>query len=62
MCRQILERCKVNRVVEVSDNVNYNFLNSRSLDGDEFVRCIQEVFLKYYLYNSTRGRTILDLA
>eukprot|EP00061_Rhincodon_typus_P010747 g35270.t1 len=65
ICNQILERCEKSRVVVVGD---FNFplidgdsLRARGSDGEQFVRCVQEGFLRQYVDNPTREETILDL-
>ena len=63
--KQILERCDNNRVVVMGDfnfpNIDWNIPRVRGLDGEEFVRCVQEGFLTQYVDKPTRGEAVLDL-
>ncbi|XP_062901339.1 uncharacterized protein LOC134345105 [Mobula hypostoma] len=63
--RQILERCKNNRVVIMGDfnfpNIDWHLISSKGLDGAEFVKCVQDGFLSQYVDRPTRGNAILDL-
>ena len=65
ICRQILARCKSNRVVVVGDfnlpYINWYSLSAWGVDGAEFVRSTQEGFLKQYVDSPTREGAILDL-
>ena len=65
ICRQILARCKSNRVVVVGDfnfpYIDWDSLSARGVDGAEFVRSVQEGFLKQYVDSPTREGAILDL-
>ena len=63
--KQILERCNNNRVGVMGDfnfpNIDWNLPKARGLDGEEFVRCVQEGFLTQYVDKPTRGEAVLDL-
>jgi len=63
--RQILDKCRSNRVVVMGDfnfpSIDWNHLSAYSLDGADFVRCVQEGFLTQYVDKPTRGEAILDL-
>ena len=63
--KQILERCSNNRVVVMGDfnfpNIDWNIPRVRGLDGEEFVRCVQEGFLTQHVDKPTRGEAVLDL-
>eukprot|EP00061_Rhincodon_typus_P000926 g13208.t1 len=65
ICRQVLERCRSNRVVVMGDfncpNIDWDSLNVRGLDGAEFVRSIQKGFIEQYVNSPTREGAILDL-
>eukprot|EP00061_Rhincodon_typus_P001962 g16260.t1 len=65
ICRQILTRCKSNRVVVVGDFnfpfIDWDSLGAWSSDGAEFVTSIQEDFLKQYVDSPTRKGAVLDL-
>ena len=56
--RQILARCKTHRLVVVGDfnfpHIDWNSFSARGVDGAEFVRSIQEDFLKQYVDSPTR--------
>ena len=63
--KQILERCSNSRVVVMGDfnfpNIDWNIPRVRGLDGEEFVRCVQEGFLTQHVDKPTRGEAVLDL-
>ncbi|XP_067904856.1 uncharacterized protein [Heterodontus francisci] len=63
--RQILERCRSNRVVVMGDfnfpNIDWNLLSANSLDGADFVRCVQEGFLTQYVDSLPSSQPMLDL-
>ncbi|PLS49478.1 hypothetical protein CYV29_15670, partial [Carnobacterium maltaromaticum] len=65
ICKQIMERCRSNRVVVIGDfnfpNIDWDSLSVRGPDGAEFVRSIQEGFLEQYVNSPTREGAILDL-
>eukprot|EP00061_Rhincodon_typus_P000838 g12933.t1 len=42
-------------------NIDWNLLSANSLDGEDFVRCVQEGFLTRYVDTLTTGEAILDL-
>ena len=43
-------------------NIDWNLPRVRGLDGEEFVRCVQEGFLTQYVDKPTRGgEAVLDL-
>ena len=63
ICRQILERCKNNRIVVVGD-FNFPYIDWDSLLGawmeQEFVRTVQEGFLKQYVNSPSWEGARLD--
>jgi len=60
-----LARCKSNRVVVVRDfnfpEIDWGSLRAQNVNGAEFVRSIQEGFLKHYIDSPTREVAVLDL-
>eukprot|EP00061_Rhincodon_typus_P019076 g48527.t1 len=65
ICSQILEKSEKSRVVVVGDFdfpiIDRDSLRTRVLDREQFVRCVQEGFLRPYVDNPTREEAILDL-
>ena len=42
-------------------NIDWNIPRVRGLDGEVFVRCVQEGFLTQHVDKPTRGEAVLDL-
>jgi len=63
--KQILERCRSHRVGVMGEfnfpNIDWKLFSSNSLDGTDFVQCVQEEFLTQYVDRPTRGEATLDL-
>ena len=65
ICQEILDRCKKNRVVVAGDfnfpGIDWKSRRAGNLNGEEFVKCVQEGALEQYVDSPTREGAILDL-